>query len=101
MNLTPIHDNIVIQFKDEVRNGFFVDSPSSNVGIVTDLGGNHERSGKYCRIATVKSVGQAVTEITVGDTIVIDHLMWTTGFKFDGEMYWMTQPKCIVGLMQE
>ncbi len=101
MNLTPIYDNIVVQFKDEVRNGYFVDAASSDSGIVTDLGYNHERSSKYCRIATVKRVGKAVEDINEGDQIIIDHLMWTTGFKFEGETYWMTQPKCIVGLLRD
>ena len=97
MKLDPIHDNIIFKFKDDVKDGFFVEAKSSS-GIITDLGGNHERSGKYCRIGTVVSVGEKATDVCgVGDEIVIDHLMWTTSFKFEGNTYWMTQPRCIVG----
>ena len=99
MNLTPIHDNIIFQFKDQVKNGFFVDAQTDS-GLVLDLGGNHERSGKYCRIGIVKAVGEKATDVCEeGDEIIIDHLMWTEGFKFKGGTYWMTQPRCVMGKM--
>lgn len=95
--LEPIHNNIVIKFKDTVKNGFFVDSATEG-GLVVDLGYNHERSGKFCRLATVIAVGKDAEQVcSPGETVVVDHLMWTESFNFAGNKYWMTQPRCLVG----
>lgn len=98
MNLQPINDNIVFQFKDEVKDGHFVDK-IRETGLIVDLGGDHERSGRFSRIAKVVSTGPKVNEnvCKVGDEIVIEHLMWTEGFKYQGSEYWMTQPRCVLG----
>lgn len=98
MNLQPINDNIVIKFRDEVKNGHFVDKQRSS-GLIVDLGGDHQSSGMYNRIAEVVSVGPKVLKevCTVGDNIVVEHLMWTESFQYESQKYWMTQPRCVLG----
>lgn len=98
MNITPINDNIVIQFKERVRDGHFVDNNTES-GFIIDLGGDHKQSSSFCRIAKVCSVGGNVDpSICIpGDNIVVQSLMWTEGFNYQGNMYWMTQPRGIVG----
>jgi co-chaperonin GroES (HSP10) len=101
MNIVPVDNNIIIQFKDKTKDGFFVDDNSSDVGIVLDLGGNHERSGKYSRVAYVRSVGPKASEFKPGDRIAVDHLMWTNSFKFEGETYWMTRTSEVIGFVRD
>lgn len=89
--LIPTRKNIIFQFKDEVKHGFFVDERSS--GIIVDLGGSHDRSGKFCRIGIVSSVGEDVADYKTGDQILINPLMWTESFEFNDQKYWMTRPE--------
>lgn len=98
MNLQPINDNIIFRFKDEIKNGHFVDK-IRETGLIVDLGGDHRRSSKFSRIGEVVSVGPNVKEDVCkpGDNIVIQSLMWTESFKYQGVDYWMTQPRCIMG----
>lgn len=89
--LTPTRDNIIFKFVDEVKNGNFVDTRSS--GVVVDLGNSHDRSGKFCRVGIVHSVGGKADGFAPGDKIAIKALMWTESFDFDGQKYWMTRPE--------
>lgn len=86
--LIPTRNNIIFQFVDDVKNGHFVDQRNS--GIIVDLGNSHDRSGKFCRVGVVHSAGVGVDGITPGEKILINPLMWTEGFTFEGEKYWMT-----------
>lgn len=89
--LIPTRDNIIFKFVDEVKNGNFVDNRSS--GLIVDLGNSHDRSGKFCRVGVVHSVGERVEGFTPGDKILINPLMWTESFNFNDQKYWMTIPK--------
>jgi len=95
MKLIPTHDNIIFKFVDKSKNGFFVETTKS--GILLDYGKNHSETGKFCRVGTVTSIGDEVEGIKVGDNIVIQNLMWTAGFMFNGQKHWMTQPNHVLG----
>ena len=89
--LIPTRNNIIFQFVDEVKNGNFVDQRSS--GVIVDLGNSHDRSGKFCRVGVVHSVGENVDGVNPGDKILINPLMWTESFDFKDQKFWMTIPE--------
>ena len=89
--LIPTRNNIIFQFVDQVKNGNFVSERSS--GIVIDLGNDHRDSGKFCRVGIVHAVGQKAHGFKPGDKIAINPLMWTKGFKYNNQQYWMTIPE--------
>jgi len=95
-DLTPLTNNILFVFDDEVKNGHFVEKRFS--GIIVDIGKNHSYSAKYNRTGRVLSVGPQVNQVQVGDHIVIQNMMWSDkSLKHNGQQFWMTNEKYVIG----
>lgn len=88
-------DSIVFQFEDNVRNGRFVDETPSGIFI----GFNHDISAKAPRKGIVLAIGPDVKDVKVGDTILIEALMWSEGVKYKGEMFWKTAEHKVLALV--
>lgn len=95
--LQPLHTNVVFQFKDEVRKGMFNNTTSS--GLVVDMGKEYLQYGALCRRVTVKAVGESCKNILVDNDYIVENLKWTNSFIHNGERYWMTTEKHILGLI--
>lgn len=94
MHLTPIKNNIIFQFLDKVDNkGQFVEETSW--GLV--IPGHFDTSAKTPRWGKVTDIGPECAEVAPGQLILIEALRWTEGIKFNGNTYWKTDEKQIVG----
>lgn len=97
-SITALKDSIVFQFTDvDVRNGKFYETSSAS-GIY--LGTNHDANAKSVRNGKVVAIGPLVEAVQVGDIIMIEPLMWTEGFKIDGEMYWKTAEEKVMAIVE-
>jgi len=98
--LRPLHDQILFRFEEKIvtdSNGTRMFETKSNAGIV--VMGNIEDSTKAAKWGKVIAIGNSVTEVSVGDRILIEPLMWTEGVKLDDEdMFWKTDETKIIGL---
>lgn len=97
MKIRPLNDKILFKFVDTLKKGFFTEQHSS--GIIIDLGKNHKDSSSLCRLVEVVEVGPNVPNISKGDMVVVQALMWTNAFRVGaGKQLWMTENKHILGV---
>lgn len=89
-------DGIIFQFIDvDVRNGRFLET--SQGGIY--LGSSHDSNAKSPRKGKVIAVGSKVQDVQVGQTVLIEPLMWSEGFKSEGQMYWKTAESKVMAIV--
>lgn len=61
----------------------------------------YEDSAKLSRVGIVTEIGPDVPNtIKVGDRILIDALMWTTGVKFEDRTIWKTNSDKVIGILK-
>lgn len=96
--ILPLHDNIIFQFVDQVRDGKFLETRSD--GLVADMGNDYYRYGALSRCIIVKSVGDGVSGVEIGKEYVVENLKWTKSFVLNGENCWMTRTPFILGMVQ-
>jgi co-chaperonin GroES (HSP10) len=96
MKVTTLRNNILFRFNDKVKDGKFVEVTESGLY----LGFQHIDSGKKAREATVLVVGPNVTDVKVGDTILIEPLQWTEEVSMGGEKFWLTTEDKVIGIIE-
>lgn len=87
--LTPLTNNILFVFVDNIINGKFVENTASGIF----LGNGYEDTIKKPRWGKVVAVGPDVKKdgsISTTDLILVEPLMWTEGFMHDGIQIWKT-----------
>lgn len=95
--LSPLTNNILFVFVDNIVNGRFVDTSSSGIY----LGNGYDDTIKRARWGKVVAVGPtAKREFSVGDEILITPLMWTEGFSYDGVQIWKTNAEQILAIRE-
>ena len=99
--LKPIRDHILFQFVDEAIRlndmTHFVDK--TDWGFMT---ANVQRGMDYPRVGNVVAVGpEAEDKVKIGDQILIEPLMWTTGVEFESVEYWRTDLTHVIAVMPE
>lgn len=97
MALTPLHDSIIFVFDDEV-----IGSEFNNVSPGGIIYKSYIMDASTSRWATVLSIGPKVTEVAVGDNILIENLQWTEGCKMpDGNKVWRTTEEKVMCVRQK
>ena len=98
--LRPLHDQILFRFEERIvtnDQGIKMFETTSNAGIV--VMGNIDESTKAAKWGKVIAIGNSVTQVEVGDRILIEPLMWTEGIKIEyEETFWKTDETKVIGL---
>lgn len=90
-------EGIIFQFVDvDIRNGRFIETSKSGIY----LGTSHDTNAKSSRNGKVLFVGPKCKDVKVGDTILIEALQWTEGFKHDGVFYWKTVESSVMAIVE-
>lgn len=87
MTLKPLKNNIIFKFLDETggSKGKFTDRRTASGIVLPTL----DSSQKHPRWGQVIAVGPEA-EVSPGEFILIEALMWSFGTEFDGEKLWKT-----------
>ena len=96
--LSPTRNNILFAFFDETTNGKFFDT--SDGGIILGKATVHDMM-EQARWVRVLAVGPDVTEVAIGDVVLIEPLMWTEGFTHDYVEIWKTDETKILAIKEK
>jgi co-chaperonin GroES (HSP10) len=98
MALQPITNGIFFQFVEDSTGGRFINSAASGIIISSQASdqANLPRWGK------VTAVGPNVTDVRVGEFVLIEPGMWTQGFKtVDGQQLWKTDEEKVLAVSDQ
>jgi len=98
--LVPLKNKILFVFLNDVaanKQNMFVDQ--TNWGF--HLGVGHESSATQGRWGKVVATGPKTLDVTPGDYIFVENLMWTAGFKHDGINIWQTAEEKVMCVSEE
>ena len=97
-NFTPLRNNILFTFFDQVYSRQFLEKTES--GIV--IAGTFDEALNKGRWARVEMVGPDVpSDITIGAEVLIEPLKWTEKFQLNGKIYWQTNSDHIMAINDE
>lgn len=96
----PILDHVVFTFDEGVHDGQFTEE---NIGSIMmyNKGKNFNHDAEYSRWGTVTAIGPLVTEVKVGDHVVVEKHKWTPEFTVDGHRVWRTNEKNILAVEEQ
>jgi len=99
MKLQPLGKNIIFIFVEETSGSGFIPSSGGSI-ILTQQNLDHNRTPKWGKVVLV---GPAVDteEIKVGEYILVEPLMWTPGFEYDGIKFWKTDSDKVMATSKE
>lgn len=80
MNSKVISNHILFRFVDEVHQGQFCDEKIGEI-IIANKGKDHTKDSTLDRIAKVVEVGPDCQFVKKDDTVIVQCLRWTPGFK--------------------
>jgi co-chaperonin GroES (HSP10) len=100
MKMKIIGKDIIFRFVDDVSGGM-VKQQTTQSGII--IAGQQMDQQNNARWGKVYGVGDEVTsDIVIGTYILIEPLMWSTGFTFDSETkYWRTHESKVMAVSDE
>lgn len=84
--LEPIKDSVIFKFDSDVTHGRFIEQSDSGIY----LGKDHTRDANAPRWGTVVLVGPDVSDVNIGDRILIEPTQWTFRTEFEGQSLWRT-----------
>lgn len=99
-NLKPLHNQIFFRFNESIISNekgqkMFETETHSGITVMANI----EDSTSTPKWGEVIKVGDYVTEVAVGDQILIEPLMWTNGIKMKNEdTFWKTDEDKIIGI---
>ncbi len=93
MNIAPMQDSVLFEFVQATKNGYF--RHETNWGFTMDNIADYDM-GKS-RWGLVKDIGPDVTEIKVGDYILIEAGKWTNAVEVNGQKLWRTKESFVEG----
>lgn len=97
MNLRAIHGDIIFEFCDTVSNGGFVNQTSWGLQIVNKI-----EDVKHARWGKILNLGPDVRILAkIGDYILIQPLMWTTKFTYNGKDLWKTNDEKVLAVTSD
>lgn len=76
---------IIFQFIGDTQSGNFV--PKTEWGFEIKRATEDHKEPRW---GEVKVVGKDVKHVVTGDYVLIEPLMWTLNFQYEGEKYWAT-----------
>ncbi len=80
-------DHILFKFTDDILSGRFINATESGRIVVSSQDTNQSSTSRW---AQVTHVGPEVEEVKVGDFILIEPGMWTSGFWIGTTRLWKT-----------
>ena len=93
MALQPITNGIFFQFVEDSTGGRFINSAASGIIISSQA----SDQSNLARWGKVTAIGPNVTDVQVGEFILIESGMWTQGFKtVDGQQLWKTDEEKVL-----
>jgi hypothetical protein len=95
--IEAIQSNIIFKFTEDVTQTRFVNKAASGI-LVTSGDGNQTLMPRW---GEALFVGPDVTEVNVGDFILIEPGKWTFGFYIGDARYWKTDEDKIIGVSDE
>jgi co-chaperonin GroES (HSP10) len=93
-DLKAINDKIIFVFLQDIEGGMFRERTLSGIEIIERA----EKQIDKARWGKVIKVGKSVTEISVGQYILVDKLQWTTHLLYKDEKFWMTDEKSVLAV---
>ena len=84
--LEPVRNQLIFQFVNDTRNGMFNETTKEGIIIVE---GRHKQVDE-ARWGKIVAIGPDVTDYSVDDIVLIEHLRWTNEFRIDNVGYWLT-----------
>lgn len=98
MTLRPLNNSILFKFLDQTsgKEGRFSERTRSGLVIPT-----LQQTQKGERWGQVVVVGPNVEDVSAGDYILIEPLMWSMNGVFDGEKIWKTNADKIMAVSNE
>ncbi len=104
MNSKVINNHVLFQFIDEVHQGQFCDEKIGSI-IIANKGKDHTKDSTLDRVAKVIDVGPDCKFVNKHDTVIVQCLRWTPGFKtqIEGNIVevWRTTEEFIQAIIEE
>jgi len=94
MTIEAVRNNVIFQFVEDVTSTRFVNSTASGIIISSQDG----TQASIPRWGQVTHVGPEVIDVSVGDFVLVEAGMWTSGFYLDGARYWKTDEDKVMGI---
>lgn len=85
-------NHIIFRFVEDITSDRFNNSTDS--GII--INSSDTKQSSISRWGHVVEVGPKVSDVKVGDYILIEEGKWTNGFYVDGKRHWKTDEKQII-----
>ena len=86
MNLHPLMDGIFFQFYDDSTSTRFINKTGSDIATAISA---TDQSNKD-RWAKVVSIGPKVSQVKIGEWILVESGYWTPAFNINGVKHWKT-----------
>lgn len=93
MNAKPIRNKFYFTFEDGATRLGFQDRTASGVLLPVS-----QENSKNSRWGTVIAVGKEVTEFNIGDTVLIESMMWTPVIQYGDDRFWMSDEDKVVAV---
>lgn len=91
-------NHIIFKFTDDILSGRFINSTDSGSIVISSEDTNQSAAARW-GVAT--HVGPEVTEVKIGDYMLLEPGMWTSGFWVGRERYWKTDETKVMCLSDE
>ena len=93
--LKPLTNGFLFVFCSDTAGGQFIER---NKGQIILTNKDLDSQGKFARWAKVVAIGDDVTDFCVDDIVLIEPLMWTKGFDFEGARYWKSDESKVIAI---
>ena len=93
--LKPLTNGFLFVFCSDTAGGQFIER---NKGQIILTNKDLDSQGKFARWAKVVAIGDDVTDFGVDDIVLIEPLMWTKGFDFEGARYWKSDESKVIAI---
>lgn len=95
-HLVLFRNDFTFKFVDKVTSDGFFDQGSENIITFSDKTDN-----KRAREVIIEEVGTKCQYVKTGDRVILEALMWTVGFKHNGEKTWISNEDKILAFVEE
>jgi co-chaperonin GroES (HSP10) len=97
MQITPIYDNVIFKFVEEVTSTRFINSASSGLIMTSD----DKNQTSFPRWGHVLAIGPDCLDTKPNDYILIEGGKWTPSFYLGDNCCWKTDESMIIAISDE
>jgi hypothetical protein len=98
MALKPLSKSFLFSFMNDTYGGQFVEK---NRGVIQLTNQDLSTQATLARWGMVEAIGELVTDIKVGDIVLIEALMWTKELKYEGVSYWKSDVSKVLAIGED